>query len=299
MEYYHLRTFVAVAEEEHLTRAAERLCASLPAVSAHIRGLEEELGVSLFCRTPKGMRLTDEGRALLAEARRALDSVEAIRNRADALRQDVTGIIRIGLNNEAHRMRVPELLAELKRRHPGVEVHLLNSSSPRILDNVRQGRLDAGFVYDNIIEPGSEVATMPLEDVPMAVVGPTSWSEQVCRADWSELAALPWVWFSDRCPFQQVLETAFSRRGLPINKVMAGDADETLRTLVAAGIGLTLLRRDDAVDAEACGEVCLWQREGLSLGLSFIHRRDRAEDRLITAVRATVAAVWGLAGRHC
>ena len=72
MEYYHLRTFVAVAEEEHLTRAAERLNASLPAVSAHIRGLEEELGVVLFSRTPKGMRLTDEGRALLVEARQAL-----------------------------------------------------------------------------------------------------------------------------------------------------------------------------------------------------------------------------------
>ena len=298
MEYYHLRTFVAVAEEEHLTRAALRLNASLPAVSAHVRGLEDELGVPLFARTPKGMRLTAEGKALLVEARQALSSVEAIRSRAGALRQEVSGIIRIGLNNEAHRMRVPELLTVMMRRHPGVEIHLINSSSPRILDAVHAGSLDMGFVYDNIIEPGHDVTALPLEAVDMAVVGPTSWADRVLGADWDALAALPWVWFSERCPFQHLLDASFSCRGLAINKVMAGDSDATLRTLVAAGIGLTLLRRDDALEAEAAGQVCLWPRDGLQLGLSLVVRRERADDRVIEAVTAAVAEVWGLSGRR-
>jgi len=298
VEYYHLRTFVAVAEEAQLTRAAERLNASLPAVSAHIRGLEDELGVPLFSRTPKGMRLTAEGRALLDEARQALLSVDAIRTRAGVLRQDVTGVVRIGLNNEAARMRVPEFLSVMNRRYPRVEIHFLNSSSPAILDDVRQDRLDVGFVYDNIIEPGHEVDGLPLEDVPMAVVGPTSWADRVCEADWDELAAMPWVWFSQRCPFQQMLEQSFSRRGLPLNKVMVGDNDETLRTLTAAGCGLTVLRRDDARDAVAAGEVCMWQREGLILGLSLVYRRERAEDRVVGAVVAAVAEVWGLPNRR-
>ncbi|KHK02995.1 LysR family transcriptional regulator [Desulfovibrio sp. TomC] len=298
MEYYHLRTFVAVAEEEHLTRAAERLNASLPAVSAHIRGLEDELGVALFSRTPKGMRLTAEGRALLGEARAALSSVEAVRQRAGALRQDVVGVVRIGLNNEAVRMRVPELLTVMTRRHPGVELHLVNSSSPRILDNMRLGKLDIGFVYDNIIEPGHDMVAVPLEEVPMAVVGPTSWAERVCEAGWDELAGLPWVWFSDRCPFQYLLEASFSCRGLPLNKVMVGDNDATLRTLVAAGVGLTLLRRDDALDARAAGEVCLWREAGMTLGLALVYRRERAADRLIAAVSSAVAEVWGLPNRQ-
>lgn len=298
MEYYHLRTFVAVAEEEHLTRAAERLNASLPAVSAHIRSLEDELGVALFSRTPRGMRLTAEGRALLGEARSALHSVEAVRQRAGALRQEVTGVVRIGLNNEAARMRVPELLTVMTRRHPGVELHLVNSSSPRILDNLRLGKLDIGFVYDNIIEPGHEVEAVALEAVPMAVVGPTTWADRVCQAGWDELAGLPWVWFSERCPFQYLLEASFSCRGLPLSKVMVGDNDATLRTLVAAGVGLTLLRRDDALDAEAAGEVCLWRRDGLMLGLSLVYRRERAVDRLIEAVSAAVAEVWGVPGRR-
>ena len=195
-------------------------------------------------------------------------------------------------------MRVPELLSVLCRRHPRVEVHLVNSSSPRILDNVRLGRLDLGFVYDNIIEPGHEVGRMALEAVDMAVVGPTSWAGRVCEASWETLAGLPWVWFSERCPFQYLLEESFSCRGLPLNKVMVGDNDATLRTLVAAGIGLTLLRRDDALDAAAAGEVCLWRREGLQLGLSLVHRRERADDRVIEAVASAVAEVWGLPARR-
>jgi len=294
VEYYHLRTFVAVAEEEHLTRAAERLNASLPAVSAHVRGLEEELGVALFSRTPKGMRLTDEGRVLLVEARQALAGVDAVLARAGELRREVTGVARIGLNNEAHRMRVPEFLAVMTRRHPRVELHLLDSSSPRILEHVRTGNLELGFVYDNIVEPAHDMTLLSLEAVPMAVVGPTSWADRVCRASWEELAGLPWVWFSDRCPFQFLLERLFADRGLPLNKVMLGDNDATLRTLVAAGCGLTLLRRDDALEAAAAGELCLWSTDGLELGLSLVYRRDRAEERVIQAVVAAVTEAWEL-----
>jgi DNA-binding transcriptional LysR family regulator len=294
VEYYHLRTFVAVAEEEHLTRAAERLSASLPAVSAHVRGLEDELGVPLFSRTPRGMRLTAEGRALLVEARRALEGLDAVLARAGQLRREVTGLARIGLNNEAARMRVPEFLSAMTRRYPRVEIHLMDSSSPAILDDVRAGRLDLGFIYDNIVEPSHEVETLLLEEVPVAVVGPTSWAPRVCQASWEELAGMPWVWFSDRCPFQLVLEQAFSSRGLPLTKVMVGDSDATLRTMVAAGCGLTLQRLDDALEAEAAGEVCLWRTQRLLLGLSLVCRRDRGGDRVIEAVTSAVAEAWGL-----
>jgi DNA-binding transcriptional LysR family regulator len=294
VEYYHLRTFVAVAEEEHLTRAAERLNASLPAVSTHIRGLEEELGVSLFARTSRGMRLTPEGRALLVEARQALEGLDAVLTRAGQLRREVTGVARLGLNNEASRMRVPEFLSAMTRKHPRVEIHLIDASSPDILDQVRAGKLDLGFVYDNIVEPGREMALVSLDAVPMAVVGPTSWAQRVCRASWEELAGLPWVWFTARCPFQLVLEEAFASRGLPLSKVMVGDSDATLRTMVAAGCGLTLLRLDDALEAEAAGEVCLWANRDLELGLSLVYRRDRGEDRVIEAVVAAVTEAWGL-----
>ena len=191
-------------------------------------------------------------------------------------------------------MRIPEFLAVMTRRHPRVELHLLDSSSPRILEHVRTGNLELGFVYDNIVEPAHDMTLLSLEAVPMAVVGPTSWADRVCRASWEELAGLPWVWFSDRCPFQFLLERLFADRGLPLNKVMLGDNDATLRTLVAAGCGLTLLRRDDALEAAAAGELCLWSTDGLELGLSLVYRRDRAEERVIQAVVAAVTEAWVL-----
>ena len=78
MDLHHLRTFVAVAEENHLTRAAERLFVSQPAVSSHIKALEGELGVVLFHRTPKGMILSREGEKLLGRVRRILDDAESL-----------------------------------------------------------------------------------------------------------------------------------------------------------------------------------------------------------------------------
>ena len=84
MELYQLKTFITVAEEEHLTRAAQRLNTSQPAVSAHIKSLEEELGLSLFIRTPKGMRLTEEGTALKSRAAEALSMIDTLRDQAGA-----------------------------------------------------------------------------------------------------------------------------------------------------------------------------------------------------------------------
>ena len=78
MELYQLKTFVTVADEGNLTRAAQRLHISQPAVSAHVKALESELGVNLFERTPKGMRLTGDGEVLKAQAERALAEVEGI-----------------------------------------------------------------------------------------------------------------------------------------------------------------------------------------------------------------------------
>ena len=122
MEFYHLKTFVTVAEERHLTRAAERLFVSQPAISAHIKALEEELGLALFERTSKGMLPTAAGEALLARARRALAAVGEVGLHAQELRGEVIGAVRIGLNTDAGFLRLVELQSLLKARHPRLEI---------------------------------------------------------------------------------------------------------------------------------------------------------------------------------
>ena len=107
MELYHLKTFLAVAELGHLTQAAERRCISQPAVSAHVKALEAELGLTLFDRTPRGMVLTADGIALCDPARAVLEAVDALGREAAARREEVAGVVRIGLNTDAGFLRRP------------------------------------------------------------------------------------------------------------------------------------------------------------------------------------------------
>jgi len=294
MELYQLRTFVAVAEEEHLTRAAERLHASQPAVSGQIKALEEELGAPLFLRGPRGMRLTETGRALMEQARKTLGAAEELLLQARGLREEAFGEARLGLNNEPHRLRIPEFFTTMRRMFPRVEMHLLQSNSPNILEKIKNGELDAGFVYENIREQDGEIEAVALERVPMAVIGPTSWRERLQGADWRELSEMPWIWFPITCPFKVLLRAEFERRGLTIHKVMISDSDATLKSLSAAGYGLTLIRMDDALDAEREGEVCVWGGGAPELDLSFMYRRERRADRVIQALTKAACEVWGV-----
>jgi len=120
MELYQLKSFAAVAEEGHLTRAGERLHLSPSSVSAQIKALEDELGVALFARTPRGMALTEAGRRLKAKADQALEAARAVREEAAALRGDVFGVVRIGMNTDPSHLRVGRLQEALGRRHRGL-----------------------------------------------------------------------------------------------------------------------------------------------------------------------------------
>ncbi len=297
MELYQLRTFVTVAEEEHLTRAAVRLNASQPAVSSQIKALEEELGVPLFMRSPRGMLLTDPGRSLMEQARKTLGAAEEVLIRARGLREEAYGEARLGLNNEPHRLRVPDFILAMRRRHPRVDLHLRQSSSPYILDEIKAGSMDAGFVYANICEQDPEVDCAYLETVPMAVIGPVSWEERLREADWGDLAACPWIWFPQKCPFKKLFQDEFERRGLSVRTVMVSDSDATLKTLAAAGYGLTVIRMDDAILAREAGEICIWPGGAPELSLTLVHRKERREDAVIRALVKTAREVWGVRGR--
>src|SRR5687768_2523226 len=116
MELYQLRTFLTVAEEGHLTRAAEKLFTSQPAVSTQIRALEEELGMRLFDRSAKGMALTAAGISLRDHARRIVDATRDFKQHAEHLRRDVSGELILGLNNGPEILRLLPILRLLTER---------------------------------------------------------------------------------------------------------------------------------------------------------------------------------------
>ena len=118
MELYQLRSFVTVAEEGHLTRAAKRLFLSQPAVSAHIKALEEELGLVLFTRTPQGMQLTQEGQALKRQAEQALAAIDDVSRQAQSLRTELSGVMTIGLHTDPAFLRIDQFFSIMSEHYP-------------------------------------------------------------------------------------------------------------------------------------------------------------------------------------
>lgn len=298
MELYQLRTFVAVAEEGHLTRAAERLFISQPAVSAHVKALEEELGVVLFTRSARGMQLTREGAALRAQAEAALRSVGELLSLARGLREDLSGELRIALNTDPDFLRVRQLMDHLRAKHPKLETHLPQSSSHLIVEDVRAGRLDGGFAF--MAEPLSaaqaqELETMHLATTGLHVVAPTAWAERLKGAGWRELSEEAWVWFTDSCPCRVLVERQLKPFCRSVRKVATTDYEGTLKALVTSGAGLGLMHRDEARAWQRTGDVCVLDLDGLPIDIRFLHRRDRASDPALRSVLATLREVWGLA----
>ncbi|GAB1331208.1 LysR family transcriptional regulator [Streptomyces sp. NPDC093260] len=147
MELRHLHHFVAVAEDQHFTRAAERLMVSQSGLSASIRALERELQTTLFVRTTRRVTLTEAGRALLGEAERILAQVRAAHEAVAAVQGVLRGTLSLGTEQCIAGVHVAGLLAAFRRRHPDVEVRLRQAGSGALADGVAAGRLDLAFAY--------------------------------------------------------------------------------------------------------------------------------------------------------
>ena len=146
MELRHLRYFVAVAEELHFRRAAERLHIAQPAVSEQVRKLEAELGVKLFNRTQRSVSLTVPGAVLLDEARRVLQQAEVAERAARNARSRQLGQLRVGYLSDAMPRYIPQSLARMTVAAPGIEIMLESGPPLRLAEDVRQGRLDAAVI---------------------------------------------------------------------------------------------------------------------------------------------------------
>jgi len=170
MELRHLRYFHAVATHGHMTRAAAELGIQQPPLSQQIRALEDELGLALFARHPKGVALTDAGRLFLEDAQRILRDVEAARLRMARLASGVHGRLSVGFTSSAaaHRL-TPEALRECRARHPDIALEIKEDNAAGLIEAVADLRLDcgllrvpvarpAGLVFEQLLSEGVAVA---------------------------------------------------------------------------------------------------------------------------------------------
>ncbi len=292
MDLNQLKTLVAVAEEKHLTRAAERLYTSQPAVSAQLKALESFLGVQLFDRTPKGMRLTPAGERLLPQARATLESARSLEESAKSIQGKVMGELTIGVNSDIPFLRIPKLLESIRVNFPGIRLTFINSMSADIIPDIRKNTLDSGFFFGPCAL--ADLHVIQVAEVETAIVAPAAWRDRVEHADIESLAALSWIYTTDRCPFYLLKETLFAQSACKPTKAVFVDTEDAIRSLIQAESGISLLRADDAERAEREGWGIRWQGSPPSCALNIAVRANRLQEPLIQAWLHELALCWNL-----
>jgi DNA-binding transcriptional LysR family regulator len=170
MEIRHLRSFCAVADLLSFIQASRRLHLSQPALSAQIQALEADLGVQLFERTRRSVKLTGAGEAFRKEAQSILQAVEAARLRTQMIASGEAGHLRIGFVASAALEIVPAIVLAFRRSHPNVTLDLLNVRTSDQLTLLEQSRLDAGFPR---LPAGSpELTITPIHREPFTLILP-------------------------------------------------------------------------------------------------------------------------------
>jgi len=242
VELRHLRYFVAVGEEEHFGRAAERLHVVQPALTRQIRQLEEEIGCALFERLTRGVRLTEAGKSFLEEARRLLADLGRSVDRTRLIDQGKVGRLRVAFSDTAtYSGELPSILHSFRARWPDVRLELFPSSSVGAGEQLRRREVDVAFVYvapTDLRELKTHTISIERWVLALPQAHPLVKSKRVTLGD---LKPEPFVWFPRWVapPLYDRVLAACHAAGLTLNIVQEVNNPTTMLSLVAGGIGVT------------------------------------------------------------
>ncbi|RSE62564.1 LysR family transcriptional regulator [Alcaligenes faecalis] len=247
MELRHLRYFVAVAEEQHMTRAAARLGIQQPPLSQQIQDLERELKVQLFDRSPRRIQLNTAGKLFLEEARRLLAQADEAVERVRKSARGESGRISLGYTSSAAiHEHVPRLLKEFSQRYPLIEMSVDENTTRALLDEIQAQRLDAAFVRADI-DRYPELRAIVLSEENTVVALPLEHPLGASRdgIDLEELQNQPFVMYrqANGPGVQDRLLAAFQSAGFMPKVVEEVPRLLSAITMVAAGKGVSILPR--------------------------------------------------------
>lgn len=290
MELHQLHVFVTVAEEENITRAAKRLFTTPSSISMTVKALEDELGVQLFQRTSRGVQITEHGRLLYDKAQNTLRAAQEFASYANQIQSNLMGQVVVGLNSPPQKLRVTEWVRDIHKNCAGIDLQLISSHSGRIMEYLRQGTLDLGFVCGNIDDP--QLTAYYLTDFELVVGVPMRWHDELRHATWGQLAHYPWIGADIYCPFQTWAQAIFEKHALNYQRAIQTDDDATRIALVIAGVGLSLLEASEAREEMNKGNLFVAQLEPIYCPLYIVCATHRQHEPLIRAVREAIMKQW-------
>ena len=233
-----LRYFEALARKGHFGRAAESCAISQPAMSVQIKELETELGTPLFERTAREVRLTSFGEDFAGRVRSILQSVDDLSDIARAAREGTMARLRLGVIPTIAPYLLPKLIGALTRAHPGLDVHVRETLTAKLVEELFAGRLDAAIVALPISDPGlTEVA---LFDESLVLVRPQkdAGTPVPSRSDLAQMRLL--LLEEGHCFRDQALSFCNMPSAVP-REGLDSSALSTLVQMVGAGLGVTLI----------------------------------------------------------
>ena len=290
MNYNHLLIFQAIAEEGSVSRGADRLFISQPAVSKQLATLEASLKTKLFERGPKGVRLTEPGTLLLGYVRR----MSALEREAEQAMAEMQGLARgtltLGASLTVGAYLMPELLAEYRRRYPNVTLTLEIANTEAIQRRLADGDLDLGLTeglgdapdLDAVIFGEDELVAIAPPGHPLLSEAPTS-AARLCQE--------PLIFREPGSGTRAVLERALRERGLTVSPTLSLGSTEAIKRAVAAGAGLAVVSRL-AIGLEVeTGRLAVLPLSDLTLRrpLHRLTRRGAFESRSARAFRELLA----------
>ncbi len=244
MTLTELRYIVAVAREHHFGRAAEACFVSQPTLSVAVKKLEEELGVTLFERGPGEVSVTPAGQRIVEQAQRVLEESARIKEIAAAGRDPLAGPLRLGAIYTIGPYLLPKLIPILRRSAPTMQLHIQENFTHRLAEMLKSGEVDVILIALPFEEPG--IATQAVYDEAFVVAVPKGhpWEGRK-RVSSEELTRESLLLLGEgHCFRDQVLDLCHTVRGKdrsPIAKTVEGGSLETIRQMVAGGVGITVL----------------------------------------------------------
>ena len=295
MTLTELRYIVAVAQEKHFGRAAQRCHVSQPTLSIAIKKLEEELGVSLFDRSSSEILMTESGAAIVSQAQRVLEEAEVIRHLANAEQNQLEGSFRLGLIFTVAPYLLPRLIVSMRHVAPKMPLFLEENYTAVLTDLLKRGELDAVVVAEPYAEAGIE--TIALYDEPFFVIVPKGHPfeelDSVSTADLAEENVL--LLSEGNCMRDQVLEScsklASRQRILGLANTLQGSSINTIRHMVASGLGISVLPSTGITDNDhLLFSIVPFRQPAPSRRIVLAYRRNFVRPQAVAAIADAVKA---------
>ena len=237
MTLTELRYIVAVARERHFGRAAETCFVSQPTLSVAVKKLEDELGVTLFERGPGEVSVTPAGQKIVEQAQRVLEEASRIREIAAAGKDPLAGPIRLGAIYTIGPYLLPKLIPILRKIAPAMQLHIQENFTHRLADALKSGEVDVILIALPFDEPAIETRAVYDEPFFVAVPKGHAWEGRK-RVTSEELTRESLLLLGEgHCFRDQVLEFCHT----PRTRAIEGGSLETIRQMVASGVGVTVL----------------------------------------------------------